>query len=198
MSEVQYHKKKNLFKFLKSKEFNDARVKLCMMHILVSYANELHEDVVHDLQGFQGLMIGMLLHKHKAASKALDDFDKEYALHIEGGMGTMADLNIAVTTALETAMKQNEFFLQEGRKAIVAEIEKQLKENVNDPEELQREAFGGFEIFDELSRKETLDFTLKRTKTIYKDHPHLDALLEGVEKGFNVACNYVNEIYLKA
>ena len=199
MSEVQqYHKKKNLFKFFKSDAFNEARMKMCAMHILISYANELHEDVVHLLQGFDGMMIGMLLHKHKAASKALDEFDKEYALHVEGGMGQMADTNIIVTSALENEMKQNKFFLQEGRKAIVAEIERQMKESINDPEELKREAFAGFEIFDPKSRKETLEYTLTRTKTVYKDHPQLDTLLEGVEKGFNIACDYVNEVYLKA
>ena len=71
MSEVQqYHKKKNLFKFFKSKEFNEARVKMCALYILISYCNELHEDVDRLLKGFDGMMIGMLKHKAKAATKA--------------------------------------------------------------------------------------------------------------------------------
>lgn len=199
MSEVQpYHKKKNLFRFFKSEDFNTARMKMCAIYVLLSYANELNEDVRRLLGGYEGMMIGMLLHKSKLASKALEEYDKEYALHIEGGMGAVSDTTILATTQIETAIKQNKFFLQEGYKAVVAEIERQMKENINDPEELKREAFAGFEIFDPESRKETLQYTLKRTRTIYKDHPNLEALLEGVEKGFNVACDYVNEIYLKA
>lgn len=198
MSNAPYHKKKNLFKFFKSPDFNKARVLLCVIHILVSYANELLEEVARLLQGYEGMMIGPLLHKAKAETKALDDFDKEYAKHIEGGMGQMADINIAVTTELDNAIKQNEFFLQEGRKAIVREIEKQVEKNVDDPEELQREKFAGFEIFDPETRKETLQQTLKRARTVYKNHPHLGSLLEGMEKGFNIACDFTNEIYLKS
>ncbi len=202
MNETQqiqpYHKKKNLFKFFKSDDFNEARMKMCAIYVLLSYANELHEDVDRLLQGYEGMMIGMLKHKSKLASKALEEYDKEYALHIEGGMGTVADTTILATTQIETAIKQNQFFLQEGYKAVVKEIEKQMKENINDPEELKREAFAGFEIFDPESRKTTLEHTLKRTKTVYKDQPHLDVFLKGVEKGFNVACDFVNETYLKS
>ena len=141
MSETQiiqpYHKKKNLFKFFKSDDFNEARMKMCAIYVLLSYANELHEDVDRLLQGYEGMMIGMLKHKSKLASKALDEYDKEYALHIEGGMGTVADTTILATTQIETAIKQNQFFLQEGYKAVVKEIERQMKENINDPEELK-------------------------------------------------------------
>lgn len=119
-------------------------------------------------------------------------------MHIEGGMGTVADTTILATTQIETAIKQNQFFLQEGYKAVVKEIERQMKENINDPEELKRDTFAGFEIFDPESRKTTLEHTLKRTKTVYKDQPHLDVFLKGVEKGFNVACDFVNETYLKS
>lgn len=197
MSE-QYHKKTNLFKFFKSEEFNEARVKMCALYVLISYANELHEDVDRLLCGFDGLYIGMLKHKAKAASKALEEYDKEYALHIEGGMGAIADATIIATSAIETAIKQNQFFLQEGRKAIVKAIEEQMEKTIDDPEELKKEQFAGFEIFDPESRKETLELTLKRTRAVYKDNPNLDTLLEGVKKGFNIACDYVNKIYLDA
>lgn len=150
-----YHKKKNLFKFFKSKEFNEARMKMCALYVLISYANELHEDVDRLLQGYDGLLIGMLKHKSKVASKALEEYDKEYALHIEGGMGQVADTTIIATTEIETAMKQNQFFLQEGRKAIVKAIEEQMEKTINDPEELEREAFAGFEIFDKESYSES-------------------------------------------
>ena len=199
MSQPQpYHKKKNLFKFFKSDQFNEARVKMCALYVLISYANELHEDVDRLLCGFDGLYIGMLKHKAKAASKALEEYDKEYALHIEGGMGHVADTTIIATTEIETAIKQNQFFLQEGRKAIVKAIEEQMEKTIDDPEELKKEQFAGFEIFDQESREETLQATLKRIKVVYKDNQNLDAILEGVDKGFNIACNYVNEIYLKA
>lgn len=193
-----YHKKKNLFKFFKSKEFNEARVKMCALYVLLSYCNELQEDVSRKLQGFDGMMIGMLKHKAKQATKAFDEYFKEYELHIEGGCDQLCDTTIIATTALDTAIKQSEFFLGESTKAIRKAIDEQMKENIHDDEQLEKEKFAGFEIFDPESRKETLDFTLKRVKAIHKDDPNLETLLEGVKKGFNTACDYVNEIYLKS
>ena len=199
MSEVQpYHKKKNLFKFFKSKEFNEARVRMCALYILISYCNELQEDVSRKLQGFDGMMIGMLKHKAKQATKAFEDYFKEYELHIEGGCDQLCDTTIIATTALDTAIKQSEFFLGESTKAIRKAIDEQMKENIHDDKQLEKEKFAGFEIFDPESRKETLEFTLMRVKAIYKDDPNLATRLEGVKKGFNTACDYVNEIYLKS
>ena len=199
MSEIQpYHKKKNLFKFFKSKEFNEARVKMCALYILISYCNELQEDVSRKLQGFDGMMIGMLKHKAKQATKAFEDYFKEYELHIEGGCDQLCDTTIIATTALDTAIKQSEFFLGESTKAIRKAIDEQMKENIHDEKQLEKEKFAGFEIFDPESRKETLEFTLMRVKAIYKDDTNLATRLEGVKKGFNTACDYVNEIYLKS
>lgn len=199
MTQVQqYHKKKNLFKFFKSKEFNEARVKMCALYILISYCNELHEDVDRLLQGFDGMMIGMLKHKAKQATKALDEYSKEYELHINGGCDQLCDTTIIATTSIDNAIKQSEFFLGESTKAIRNAIDEQMEQTVHDEKQLEKEKFAGFEIFDPQSRKETLDFTLKRVKAIYKDDPNLETRLEGVKKGFNVACDYVNEIYLKA
>ena len=199
MSEIQpYHKKKNLFKFFKSKEFNEARVKMCALYILISYCNELQEDVSRLLQGFDGMMIGMLKHKAKQATKALDEYSKEYELHINGGCDQLCDATIIATTGIDNAIKQSQFFLQESTKAIRKAIEEQMKENIHDEKQLEKEKFAGFEIFDPESRKETLEFTLMRVKAIYKDDPNLETRLEGVKKGFNTACDYVNEIYLKS
>lgn len=199
MSEIQpYHKKKNLFKFFKSKEFNEARVKMCALYILISYCNELQEDVSRLLQGFDGMMIGMLKHKAKQASKALDEYSKEYELHINGGCDQLCDATIIATTGIDNAIKQSQFFLQESTKAIRKAIEEQMKENIHDEKQLEKEKFSGFEIFDPESRKETLEYTLMRVKAIYKDDPNLETRLEGVKKGFNTACDYVNEIYLKS
>lgn len=199
MSEVQqYHKKKNLFKFFKSKEFNEARVKMCALYILISYCNELHEDVDRLLQGFDGMMIGMLKHKAKQATKALDEYSKEYELHINGGCDQLCDTTIIATTGIDNAIKQSQFFLQESTKAIRKAIDEQMGQTIRDDEQLEKEKFAGFEIFDPQSRKDTLEFTLMRVKAIYKDDPNLETRLEGVKKGFNTACDYVNEIYLKS
>ena len=199
MSEIQpYHKKKNLFKFFKSKEFNEARVKMCALYILISYCNELQEDVSRLLQGFDGMMIGMLKHKAKQATKALDEYSKEYELHINGGCDQLCDATIIATTGIDNAIKQSQFFLGESTKAIRKAIDEQMKENIHDEKQLEKEKFAGFEIFDPESRKETLEFTLMRVKAIYKDDPNLETRLEGVKKGFNTACDYVNEIYLKS
>lgn len=198
MSEQRYIKKKNLFKFFKSKEFNEARVKMCALYILISYCNELQEDVSRLLQGFDGMMIGMLKHKARLATKALEEYSKEYELHINGGCDQLGDTAVITTTAIDNQLKQSQFFLGEATKAIRKAIDEQMEKTIRDDEQLEKEKFAGFEIFDPQSRKETLDFTLKRTKTLYKDNPNLETLLEGVKKGFNVACDYVNEIYLKA
>jgi len=195
---ARYHKKKNLFTFFKSDDFNEARMKLCTIYILLSYANELQEDVRHLLQGYEGLMIGQLLHKSKNASKAIDEFEKEYALHIEGGMGHVADTTIDAETEIETAIKQNQFFLQEGYKAVVKAIEKQMEETIEDKEEVKREQFAGFEIFDPESRRATLEEAKKRGKVLFKNHEHLPTLIQGIEIGFNCACDYVNGVYLKS
>lgn len=192
----RYHKKKNLFKFFKSKEFNEARMKMCALYVLISYANELHEDVDRLLQGYEGLLIGMLKHKSKVATNALDEYDKEYALHIEGGMSALGDTTIIATTEIETAMKQNQFFLQEGRKAIVKAIEEQIENTINDPEELEREAFAGFEIFDKESHETTKREAMRGIRNRLKDNPQVDAIMLGVEIGFDTAVNYVNKIYL--
>lgn len=192
----RYHKKKNLFKFFKSKEFNEARMKMCALYVLISYANELHEDVDRLLQGYEGLLIGMLKHKSKVATNALDEYDKEYALHIDGGMGALGDTTIIATTEIETAMKQNQFFLQEGRKAIVKAIEEQIENTINDPEELEREAFAGFEIFDKESHETTKREAMRGIRNLLKDNPQVDAIMLGVEIGFDTAVNYVNKIYL--
>lgn len=193
-----YIKKTNLFKFFKSDDFNEARVKLCAMYILISYANELQEDVQHLLKGYEGLMIGMLLHKSKQASKALEEFDREYARHIENGMGQMADTTIIATTEIENAIKQNKFFLQEGYKAVAREIDRQMKENINDPVELEREKFAGFEIFDQKSREETRNEAMRLVRNRMKDDPNADKVLEGVRIGFDTACDFVNKVYLEA
>lgn len=194
----QYIKKKNLFKFFKSDQFNEARMKMCAIYVLLSYANELHEDVDRLLMGYEGLMIGMLKHKSKAASKALEEYDKEYALHIEGGMGQVADTTILTQTQLENVIKQNSFFLQEGYKAVVTEIGKQMKETINDPEELKREAFAGFEIFDKESHEATKRETMRGIRQRLKDNPQVDAIMRGVELGFDTAVNYVNKVYLES
>ena len=193
-----YHKKKNLFAFFKSKEFNEARVKMCALYVIISYANELQEDVSRLLQGFDGMMIGMLKHKAKAASKALDEYAKEYELHINGGADQLCDATIIATTEIENAIRQNDYHLREGSKAIRRAIEQQTEQTIRDDEQLEKEKFAGFEIFDPESRREMLDYTLRRVKAIHKDDPNLSTLLEGVKKGFNVACDYINEIYLKS
>ena len=191
-------KKKNLFKFFKSKDFNNARIKMCAIYILLSYVNELHEDVDRLLKGYDGVLIGMLLHKSKLATKALEDYAKEYEKHIDGTSGQLCDVTIDVTSALDVAIEQNKFFLQEGYKAILGTAKEQVEKTVRDDEQLEKEKFAGFEIYDRESRMETLGETIKRTKALYRDDPNLDKIIEGVKIGFNTACDYTNKIYLES
>lgn len=191
-------KKKNLFKFFKSKDFDEARVEMCAIYILLSYVNELKEKVDMRLQGYDGVLIGMLLHKSKLATKAFEDYFKEYENHINGTNGQLCDVTIDVTSALDIAIEQNKFFLQEGSKAIRNAVTEQIEKNVRDDEQLEKEKFAGFEIFDPETRRDTLNETLKRAKRIYAKHPQLDTLLEGIQKGFNVACDFINKTYLES
>ena len=77
-------------------------------------------------------------------------------------------------------------------------VTEQIEKNVRDDEQLEKEKFAGFEIFDPETRKDTLNETLKRAKRIYANHPQLDTLLEGIQKGFNVACDFINKTYLES
>lgn len=191
-------KKKNLFKFFKSKDFNEARVKMCALYVLISYANELHEDVDRLLQGYEGVLIGMLKHKSKLASKALEDYSKEYEMHIDGGLGNLADTAVDAATAIEETIEQNSYHLSEGYKAIRRAIDEQMEHTIRDDEQLEKEQFAGFEIFDPESRRETMDATMRKVKQRFRDDPNLGKILQGVRIGFDTACDYVNEIYLKS
>ena len=191
-------KKKNLFAFFKSKDFNEARTEMCAIYILLSHVNELHENVDRRLQGYDGVLIGMLKHKSKLATKAFEDYFKEYEFHIDGGLGQLCDATIETTSAIDVAIAQNKFFLQEGYKAIHSAIKEQMDKTIRDEEQLKKEQFAGFEIFDPQSRKETLEATLKRVKQRYKNDPQCDKIVEGARLGFNIACDYLNEIYLKS
>ena len=186
-------KKKNLFKFFKSKEFNEARIKMCAMYIILSYANELHEDIDTILKGFDGLYIGDLKHASKVASKALEDYDRQYMAHIGSDGTDLCDATIDVTSQLDIAIEQSKFFLQEGSKALRFAIDTQIKERVVDEEQLEKESQDDFEICGEEERNLALQHTLKITKQRI-DELHGD-VLKGVEVGFNTAINWINRLY---
>ena len=191
-------KKTNLFKFFKSDDFNRGRVLICAIYILLSHVNEMMETVCVLLKGYEGVLIGNLKRKAKEATAAFDTFVKEYENHIDGGLGQLADATIDATSAIDITVEQNKFFLQQGYNAIHATIAEQLDKTINDKEQLEKEQFAGFEIFDQASRKETLESTIRQTKARLAGDPNLDKVLEGVRIGFNVACDYVNEVYLKS
>ena len=113
-------------------------------------------------------------------------------------MGTVADTTIIATSEIETAIKQNQFFLQEGYKAVARAISEQMEKTINDPEELEKEAFCGFEIFDPESHEVTKNETLRLIRRDLDGNPDVDAIMKGVELGFDTAVNYVNKIYLEA
>lgn len=186
-------KKKNLFKFFKSNEFNEARIKMCAMYIILSYANELHEDIDRLLKGFDGLYIGDLKHASKVASKALEDYDRQYMAHIGSDGTDLCDATIDVTSQLDIAIQQSKFFLQEGSKALRFAIDTQIRERVVDEEQLEKESQDDFEICGEEERNLALQHTLKITKQRI-DELHGD-VLKGVEIGFNTAINWINRLY---
>lgn len=193
-------KKKNLFKFFKSEEFNEARVKLCALFIILSYANELHEDVDRLLQGYEGLWIGELKHAGKEATRALERYDKEYRAHILDNGEDLCDATIDVTKPLDIQIEQSKFFLQEGSKAIRQVLDEQIENRVKDPKALERESQADFEICGKQEREQALFVAKKMAKNRFDELgvKNEEDLLKGVEVGFNIAVNWINRLYLEA
>lgn len=200
MSEQRYIKKKNLFKFFKSEEFNEARVKMCALFIILSYANELHEDVDRLLQGYEGLWIGELKHAGKEATRALERYDKEYRAHILDNGEDLCDATIDVTKPLDIQIEQSKFFLQEGSKAIRQVLDEQIENRVKDPKALERESQADFEICGKQEREQALFVAKKMAKNRFDELgvKNEEDLLKGVEVGFNIAVNWINRLYLEA
>ena len=189
-------KKKNLFKFFKSEEFNEARVKLCVMYILLSYLNEQKEDIDELLQGFDGLFIGDLKHAAIESMKAFEKYERIYRAHIGSDGIDLGEATIDVTKAIDIQMEQSRFFLQEATKAMYKAIDEQVENRVHDEEQLEKEASEDFEICPDDERKQALHEVLRITKGRINEL-HGD-VLKGVEIGFNTAINYVNRVYLEA
>lgn len=188
-------KKKNILAFLKSKEFKQAQVKLCAMYIIVSYANELHEDIDKLLQGYEGLWIGDLKHASKLATKALDEYAKKYESMLANGSETLCDATIDVTRALDVQLEQSKFFLQESYKAVCAVLNQQIEERVTDKEYIENEQTD-FELCSKEDLHQALQGVLRSVK------PRLSEfngdVLKGVEVGFNTAVNWIFDIYKNA
>lgn len=191
--------KKNLFKFFKSKDFNEARMKMCALYIILSYANELHEDVDRLLKGYEGLFIGSLKKASKDATRALEEYDKQYMAHIvEDGSFRLCDTTIDVTSQLDETIEKNKFYLQQCYNIIANELNKQIDENVKDEDELEREAHEDFEI---ISTKE-LEEAIQHVVTQARKHKNYETVKdkndfeEGLKVGFRTAVSWVNNLYL--
>ena len=201
MTQVQqYHKKKNLFKFFKSKEFSEARVNFCAIYILLSYINELKEKNDRLMQGFEGLFIGTLKHLSKIATKDFEAYEREYRAHIIDGGDDLCDATIDVTGALDIQIEQSKFFLQESTKAIRKILDEQIENRVKDPKTLERESQADFEICGQEERKQALFVAKKMAKNRFNElgAKNEEDLLKGVEVGFNIAVNWINRLYLEA
>lgn len=184
-------KKTNLITFWRSDDFNKARVMFCALYILISYANEKQEELTRLLKGYEGLWIGDLKRAAKEATKALERFDKEYLSFIGDGGATLSDVNVEMTSAIDDAIDNNSYYLQEGYKAIKKVIDEQIDKTVFDEKEL-KESFFGFELVGEKEREMMKNSTLKRCKARLDDF-HGD-VLKGVEIGFDSALEFVEQI----
>lgn len=193
-------KKKSLFKFFKSKEFNDARVKMCAIYILLSYVNELKEDTDRLMQGFEGLYIGTLKHYSREATRAFEVYEKEYRAHISDNGADICDAYIDVTSALDTQLEQSKFFLQEATKALYKAIDTQIEERIKDPEVLEKEASDDFELCGQQERNDALFVAKKLAKNHIKETGVTNEadFIKGVEVGFNTAVNWINRLYRDA
>ena len=196
----QQIKKKNLFKFFKSNEFNEARANFCAIYILLSYINELKETNDRKMQGYDGLFIGDLKHASKLATKAFEAYEKEYRSHIVDPSGQLCDATIDVTSALDVQLEQSKFFLQESSKAISKLLDELIEERINDKETLEREASENFEVCGEEEAKQALFVAKKMAKNHFKElgvQNEADAI-KWVEVGFNICKNWINRLYLEA
>lgn len=192
-------KKKNLFKFYKSDDFHTARIKLCAMHIILSYANELHEDIDRLLQGYEGLYIGDLKHASKIATKALEAYDKEYLSQISGDGSELTEANIDVTTVLDKTIENNSYYFNKGYEILRKTINTQIEERVSDKREEVLEFTESFEIIN----KNELEQLLSETKKVVKKNipegiKDEFSLLKGVEIGIRTIVNWMNKEYLNA
>ena len=189
-------KKKNLFKFFKSEEFNEARIKMCAIYILLSYVNELKEDVDSLLQGFGGLFVGELKHTSIEAMKAFEKYERQYRLHIGSDGRDLGEATIDVTKAVDIQMQQSQFFLQEATKAMYKALDEQIALRVSDKEQLEKESKEDFEICGDEERKLALAHTIQIAKQ-RQEELHGD-VIKGVEIGFNTAINWINRLYIDA
>lgn len=192
-------KKKDLFRFFKSNDFNEARVKMCAMFIILSYANELHEDIDKLLKGYEGLFIGDLKRASKKATNALEEYDRMYVAHISGDGRELGDATVDVTTALDKSIEMNSFYLHEGYQALRKALDEQIENRVKDPNELEREFAENFEIVGPNETKLALEEAKRITRRQLDEIGAKDesSLMMGVEIGFTVCANWINRIYLE-
>lgn len=188
-------KKKNLFKFFKSEGFNKARELFCAYYIIASYLNNIKYEADALMQGYEGLFIGEMKKVSNDLEKAFDKYEKTYTSFISDAL-QLGETTSDIFDEMDIQLQQSRFFLQEATKAVCEALDKQVEERVKDPEQIEKENFAGFEIFDEESRKKGLEATIniaKRRIDDFKGDP-----LKGVEIGWNTCVNYINRLYLNA
>lgn len=192
-------KKTNLFRFFKSNDFNEARMKMCALYIIISYANELHEDVDRLLQGYDGLFIGSLKKASKDATKALEAYDRQYMAHIvDDGSFKLCDTTIDVTSELDETIEKNKYYFQQCYNIIANELNKQIDEKVKDEEELKRESNDNFEIISTKELEEAIQHVVAQARR-HKNYEMVNDkhdFEEGLKAGFRTAVSWVNNLYL--
>lgn len=192
-------KKKNLMKFFKSDEFNEARMKMCAMYIILSYANELHEDVDRLLQGYEGLFIGSLKKASKDATASLEEYDRQYMAHIaDEGSFKLCDATIDVTSDLDETIEKNRYFLQQCYNIIANQLNKEIEEKVRDDEEIKRENEEEFELVSTNEVEEDIAHVIRqvRKRTEYAKIQGKADFEEGIGIGFRTAISWINKLYL--
>jgi hypothetical protein len=194
MNEIR-PKKVNLFKFFKSEGFNKARELFCAYYIIASYLNGIKEEADSLLMGYDGLFIGEMKKISKDLQTAFEKYEKTYRMFI-GDALLLGETTIDISEEMDIQLKQSRFFLQEATKAIFKKLDEQVEDKVKDPEQIAKENFVEFEIFDKESRQQGLNATLNMARRRIKDFN--GDPLKGVEVGWNTAVNYINRIYLNA
>lgn len=191
-------KKIDLFKFFKSKDFDDARMLMCADYIILSYSNELQERIDKSLKGYNGLFIGELRKAANDARKALEKYDKVYMSMIsDKNSFKLCDTTIDVTSALDETIEKNRYFLQQCYNIIANAINKQIELKVRDDEEIELEQSATFEL---VSTKEIDEdvrnvISIARKKPQYQQIQNKEEFETGIDVGFRTAVNCINEHY---
>lgn len=184
-------KKKNVLKFLNSEEWQVARVKMSGMFLLLSYANELKEDVDVIVKGFDGLFMGELKKRSNDLLKAFDAYDKSFVSVLTVGGDVLCDDNEEYQNGVVEIMESSQMEIV--REANI--LRKYTKDFIGsfNTEKIVDEC--KYELVGDEERKKAIDVLLRQIDNRLDGNKDHDAIRTGAEIGFNSAIDWINRVF---